>query len=455
MSGRFLSQEPTTISRLRTELAALVPLALPLIAGQLCAMGGGVVDTLLAGHLGRDILAAVALGQSMWSLLMVGGSLGLMMSMQPSVAQLDGAGRRAEVWPVVQQGILLGAGAGVLLAIVQVVLAPILAASMGLPARLLPDVRAYLYASAASLPAFGVLFACRGASEGMSVTRPSMLSALAGLLMVPVVGYPLMYGLGPIPRLAAFGSGLTLSVVTTIQAIGMVVWMYRARRTYPGLDRSRGGWRPDRRTIGALVRIGVPMGLMLAMEVGMFSASTLLIGRLGPVPVAAHSIALNVTSLLYMVPLGLSMAVTVRVGRAVGEGDRRGTRIAGLAGYALVALTQCVVVAINVLLGRPIAWLYTDDPSVVALTATLLLCAALFSLSDGLQGVSAAALRGMKDTRVPMLIAALAYWGIGLPCGAWLAIGCGYGAPGMWIGLTSGLSFAAVLLTVRFLRATG
>jgi MATE family multidrug resistance protein len=194
------------------------------------------------------------------------------------------------------------------------------------------------------------------------------------------------------------------------------------------------------------------MGISVLMESSLFVAVALAIGTLGEDVVAAHQVALNVAAVAFMVPLGLAMAITIRVGRAAGRGDVEGVRIAGRAGLLLVLATQCV--SSGLMLGLPhwIAGLYSNDAAVVGIAAQLLVLAGVFQFSDGIQVASNGALRGLKDTRVPMFITAFAYWLVGMPLGAWLAFGRGHGARGMWMGLIAGLSAAAILLFLRFRR---
>ena len=192
------------------------------------------------------------------------------------------------------------------------------------------------------------------------------------------------------------------------------------------------------------------MGFSVFMEGGLFIATALIIGSLGTIPTAAHQVAVNLASVTFMVPLGVAMATTVRVGNAVGRGDAAGLRWAGAAGYAITLITQAVS-ALILLFGAPwIATVWTSDAAVAALAVQLMLLAAAFQFSDGIQAASAGALRGMKDTRMPMLITVLAYWGLGMPMGYWLGIVHGQGAAGMWVGLIVGLTGAAVLLSWRF-----
>jgi MATE family multidrug resistance protein len=189
-------------------------------------------------------------------------------------------------------------------------------------------------------------------------------------------------------------------------------------------------------------------------EAGLFVAAALIIGKMGEDVVASHQVALNVASLFFMIPLGLAMAITVRVGNAVGRGDALGVRYAGLCGIGLTLVTQLFSAAVMISIPRLIASLYTRDPAVIALAVQLLLLAGLFQFSDGIQVASNGALRGLKDTRVPMAITLFAYWVIGMPVGWWLAFRADLGARGIWMGLIAALTMAALLLFVRFWRSS-
>jgi MATE family multidrug resistance protein len=263
-------------------------------------------------------------------------------------------------------------------------------------------------------------------------------------------GIPL---LGSWPAGGAEGAGFTNAVVFWLQALAYLGWVRFSGR-YPSTAWRRGAWVPDWRVLGRLLRVGAPIAVTIMLEVCMFSVATLMAGRFGAVAVAGHQIALMTSAVFFMVPLGLSLGVTVRVGHAVGQGNRAGIRRAGLAGFAVMAACQCVSCALMLTEARSIAGLFTDVPAVIGLGSTLLMLAAVFQFADGTQTVAMASLRGLQDTRVPMLLAMLAYWLLGVPLGAWLAFGRGLGVPGIWMGLMAGLTVAAVLLTTRFLRAT-
>jgi MATE family multidrug resistance protein len=300
-------------------------------------------------------------------------------------------------------------------------------------------------------PALALAFTCRGLSEGMSLTRPTMYFGFLGLVLLAPIGWVLMYGkFGLAPRGAA-GSGQATALVLWLQALLWLAWL-RWRPEYRFLGLFEAFAAPSPRAIGELLRVGVPMGVSIFMEASLFVAVALVLGRLGETTVAGHQIALNVSSVTFMLPLGLAMAITVRVGNAVGRGDADGVRHAGYVGIGLTLFTQAVSASLMLLLPATIAALYTREAPVAALAAQLLVLAGLFQFSDGIQVAANGALRGLKDTRVPMLVTGFAYWGIGMSCGYVLAFPLGFGARGMWMGLIAGLSVAAVLLFLRFHR---
>ncbi len=433
------------------EAAATLALATPLIVGQLFAMGTNVIDVMLAGHLGAHVLGAVAIGASIWSLALM-AMVGLMTALPPSIAQLDGAGRRDLVVPLFRDALLIALVAGVALMLALRWCGPALAASIGTPAALMGDVRGFLDAVAFAAPGTALYFACRGFSEGLSVTRTTMLvSGLGALLLLPI-GYLLMYGGFGLPGLGARGSGIANAIIFWMEGIAYAA-VVRFAPFYPGVVWG-GHRRIDPRAIAALLRLGVPMASSVLMEVGLFAGAGLIIGRLGAVTVAGHQIALNIASFAFMVPLGMSTAITVRVGNAVGRDDRSGVRRAGLTGVGLVLATQLCSCVVMLSVPGLIAALYTNDPAVASVASGLLFVAAVFQLSDGVQVAANGALRGIKDTRLPMLITAFAYWGVGMPVAWWLGFPYGMGARGVWIGFIAGLTIAAVLLLSRFVWLT-
>ncbi|HET8553830.1 MAG TPA: MATE family efflux transporter [Rhodanobacteraceae bacterium] len=435
--------------RVRRELAATVHLALPLIAAQLAAMGTNVVDTLLAGHMSAHVQAAVATGSGVWALVILAG-IGTMLAVPPTVAQLDGAGRRHEIGAIIRQALWIALALGVLLCLLVRRAEPLLDL-IGVVPELRHDVGDFLGAISWAAPALVGYFALRGLSEGLSMPRPSMYFSLAGLVVLAPLDWTLMYGEFGVPAMGALGSGIATAVTLWLEFIGFAVYIL-CHRNYRGLNLlERFDW-PRRKPIAELLHLGVPMAVSVLMEGGVFVAVALAIATLGVDQTAAHQVALNVSSVAFMIPLGLAMAITIRVGHAAGRGDGVAVRYAGFCGIALALVTQMVSASLMLGLPHAIARLYSNDEAVVALAAQLLVLAGIFQFSDGIQVASNGALRGLKDTRVPMFITAFAYWGVGMPVGWWLTFNHHLGARGMWMGLAAGLSAAAVMLFARFWR---
>jgi multidrug resistance protein, MATE family len=433
------------------EIGATVRLALPLILAQLAAIGSNVIDAVLAGHVGAHVLGAVAVGASIWSLAIVLG-IGMMMAVPPSISQLDGAGRRHEAGLVFHQAIWLALGMGVVLWFAVRHAEPLIKL-IGVSPGLYTDVGEFLRAISWGAPALTCYFALRGLSEGLSMTRPSMYFSLGGLVLLVPLGYIFMFGKLGLPPQGARGCGIATATVLWVEMLAFTVYV-ACHRNYRGLGLFKHFEWPNAQRIGALMHIGLPMAITLLAEGGLFVAAALLIGTMGEDMVASHQVALNVAALFFMIPLGLAMAITVRVGNAVGRGDPVGVRYAGFCGIGLTLVTQ--LVSAGLMLGFPhvIAGLYTHDKTVIALASQLLVLAGLFQFSDGIQVASNGALRGLKDTRVPMAITLFAYWMVGMPVGWWLAFHLGLGARGIWMGLIAGLSVAAVLLFARFWRSS-
>lgn len=436
--------------RVRRELGATVRLALPMIAAQLAAMGTNVVDTLLAGHVSAHVQAAVATGAGVWSLAILAG-IGTMMAVPATVAQLDGAGRRHEIGAIFRQALWIAGVLGVALGLLVRHAEPLLDL-IGVVPELRREVGSFLGAISWAAPALVGYFALRGLSEGLSLPRPSMFFSLAGLVVLAPLDWILMYGEFGVPPLGALGSGIATAVVVWLEFIGFAVYILR-HGNYRGLGLlERWDW-PRRKVIAELLYLGVPMAVSVLMEGGIFVAVALAIATLGVDQAAAHQVALNVSGVAFMVPLGLAMAITIRVGNAAGRQDAGAVRYAGFCGIALALITQMASASLMLGLPHVIARLYSNDATVVALAAQLLVLAGVFQFSDGIQVASNGALRGLKDTRVPMFITAFAYWGVGMPVGWWLTFEHHLGARGMWMGLVAGLSVAAVMLFTRFWRS--
>lgn len=445
MEGAFLP-------RVRREVAVLLRLAAPLVGGQLALMGLNFIDTVMAGQLGAPTLAAVAVGSSVWASVNL-FLLGTLMALPPFVAELDGAGRRRRIAPLARQALWVGLGLAAVAILVLAGFRPVLELLRVQP-EIVPIIQEYLRALCWGIPAWVVYLVMRFTSEGLGETRPILYLGLVGLPVNVFANWVLMFGNLGFPELGAVGAGYATAVVWTAEAVGMVLWV-ALRREYRGLHLLARLEAPRPRRIAELLRVGLPIAVMLFVEGSIFTAVALTMGSLGTEVAAGHQVAINFCAIIFMVPLGLSMAVTVRVGNALGRRDGDGIRFSAGVGVALALGWQLLAAAVMLLAPRTVARIYTPDPEVIRIAAGLLAVAALFQLSDGLQAIAAGALRGIKDTRLPMLIVVVSYWLVGLPSGLGLAFPGERGAKGLWIGLIAGLTTAALLLSLRFHRESG
>jgi MATE family, multidrug efflux pump len=439
-------------SRLRTEVAATARLAGPLIGAQLAYLGLSFIDTVMAGRLSAKALGAVAIGANSWSPLFL-LLLGVLMAVPPTVAQLDGAGRRGEIAPFARQALWVGLGVAVVVILAASHLAPVLRL-FRVEADLVPIAQGYLDALCWGVPALAVYLLARFVAEGMSEPRPILLIGLLGLPVNVFADWALMYGKLGLPALGAVGCGYATAAVWWCQAAAMGLYLglrprYRRLGLFARLEAPRAA------EIREVLRVGAPIAVALFSEISMFAVVALVLGSLGLAAVAAHQVALNFVALTFMVPLGFALGITVRVGNAAGRREPAALRFSAFVGTGMAMAAQVVSATLMLTVPRWVIAIYTDDPAVTAVAVQLLFLAALFQLSDGLQVSAAAALRGLKDTRAVMLITLVAYWGVGLPLGYALAFGGGLGARGMWMGLIGGLTVAALLLAGRFLVASG
>ena len=429
------------------EIAATARLAGPLIGGQLTMVGMNTVDTVMAGRLDAEALGGVALGSSVWASIML-FSTGVLMILAPSIAQAEGAGETGRVAPLTRQTLWVGLGLTVLAIAVAANMRPFLELLRVDPA-IVPGAVGYLRGLCWGVPAWAAYMVLRNMSEGLGATRPTLYFGLLGLAVNVPADWLLMYGRLGLPALGAAGCGYATAAVWWAQVAGMAIYVARHPR-YRRLELFARLEPPEREAIGRILALGLPVGVMWLMEVSMFTMAALLIGSMGTIMVGAHQVTINFAAITFMVPLGLSMASSVRVGRAVGRRDPPGVRRAARAGLALALGAQTVSASLMLLVPAAIARIYTSNPQIIAVVVQLLFLAAIFQISDGIQVSCSGILRGLNDTRVPMLITVVAYWLVGLPLGAVLGFRFGLDARGMWMGLIAGLTAAAILLALRY-----
>lgn len=438
------------VARTLTEWRTLAVLGGPILIAQLAQMANGVIDTVMAGNASAEDLAGVAIGSSLWSPLFL-LFMGLLSAMQPIISGHNGAGRQHRIMPVTWQGIYIALGCSILMILLLTNVRPVLAA-LGMDLSTANITLGYLKAFSFGVPALLVLMALRGLTDGLGHTRVVMLfSILAAAINLPL-NYIFIYGKFGVPAIGGVGCGWATAISVWLALIGLLVYL-GVSRVYRNFHLISNWHKPDQAGMGRLLHLGVPIGFTIFVEASMFAVIALFLVPLGPVVVAGHQIALNVTSLVFMVPLSLGMALTLRVSFLVGAQTPATAQLLARS-TLLLSLAIALVFASLLWLGNSaIAALYTQDESVRAVTRQLLLLAALFQIADVIQVTAISALRGYRDTRVPMLIMLLSFWAICLPLGYvltftdWLVPALG--APGFWIGLIVGLTVASILLTIR------
>ena len=431
------------------ENTVLWRLALPLMGAQIAQMGMGVLDAVMAGQYGATDLAGVALGGSVfWPVMIL--MMGLLQAVTPTVSQLHGAQRYAEIGEVIRQGLwmaLLGGAVGVVILHQIGALYALLDVDAAAAAISIPYLRMCSY----GLPALLCFFCLRFLADGTGFTRPALLISVSALILKAPLNYCLIYGKLGLPEMGGVGCGVAQAIIMWWQ-LAMILLVVTRKRF------ANTGWRqtftlPQWRHIKPLLVIGIPIGATLFAEMGLFSITTLLLGRFGSATVASHNIAMNLNGLLFMPALALGMAATIRIGHRIGSGEALAAQTTALcAMLSTVAVAAAGCVAIFIYRHEMVA-LYTSQPTVAGLSATLLLFVVVFLVFDAAQATAAGALRGYKDTRAPMVLALISYWGIGLPVECILGFGIGMDEPmgvyGFWVGLAVAVGAAAIALSTR------
>jgi MATE family multidrug resistance protein len=430
----------------KREAAGTLLLAGPLTVAQLLQMGMGFIDTVMAGRMGAAVLAAVGLGSSLWALMLL-GCIGAIMAISPLVAHLNGAGDEAAITGEFHQGLWVAILVGMVAVPITYGLAALLPL-LNVDPEIAPLASEYLKVSAWGMPGLCLYLAPRYLNEGLSNTKPVMLVQFL-LLPLNILGnYLFMYGGWGFPAMGAAGAALSTAIGLWLGAAMMFGYLRFGRR-FQSLALFSHFHAPHPREIWRILKLGLPIAIAIILEVGMFSTVAVLMGTLGKVEMAAHQIALNYAGLMFMLPLSISQAITIRVGHAAGAGDIQLAVARGWLGVVMSGGIMALSATLLLLFPDVIVAFYTNDPEVTAMAITLLFAAALFQFSDGLQVAGSGALRGLKDTAAPMMINMVAYWGVGFPVAWLIGIYWGIGPQGLWGGLVVGLTLAALLLNAR------
>ena len=435
------------LQALRQELPPMLRLAGPVVLTELGWMAMGIVDTMMVGRVSAAAIGGVGIGSAIFYTVAIFGA-GLLLGLDTLVSQAFGAGDLEDCHRSLLSGVYL-----------TLPLTPLLMAALWVAARLLPafgvrpevvaEAVPYLYAITWSVFPQVLFFGVRRYLQSMNLVMPVLFALLTANLINIAANWVLIFGHWGAPAMGSEGAGWATCasrVYMTVFLLGYV--FYYDRRQHVRLEHV--SWRPDRRRLRDLVRLGLPAALQMTGEVGVFAAAATLLGRLEKESLAAHQIAINMASLTFMVPLGISAAAAVRVGQGIGREDPAGAARAGWTALLLGATFMSLAGLCLWLLPRPILGLFTRDPAVVERGVPLLFVAALFQLFDGLQVVATGALRGAGDTHTAMITHLIAYWVVGLPLGWVLCFRQGYGAPGMWSGLCLALILAGIVLSTAW-----
>jgi MATE family multidrug resistance protein len=438
----------STPSRFAADARAICLLGLPLLGNNLSIMGMQFADTVMAGQLGARDLAALAVGVGYYHLFLLFG-LGVLMSVSPSVAHAYGAGNAPGVTRYCRQAWWLALGLAVLLVSGLWQVDRVLPA-LGIAPEILPTSVGYVHAMSFGMPALLGFLALRYTSEGMGRTKPIMFFGFLGLTANVIGNWIFMYGRFGMPRLGAVGCGVATALSEWLMFSAMFIYM-RRQRAYREFNFFARIDPPDWKVLRELTRIGAPIAGSVLAEGGLFVCAALMIGGMGATLTAGHQIALNYASFMFMVPLAISSATTIHVGHTLGRGDRERGRFVGMLGVCMCASVMALSAIAIVLFDHAIASLYTGDRAVREVATGLLLMAAIFQLSDGVQVGAQGALRGFKDTAIPMAMCIFSYWVIGFPLAYTFGVYNGGGPRYVWIGFIAGLTVSAVLLVSRYL----
>ncbi len=439
------------ISGFKSHFRKNILLALPVMLSHIGQVTVQTADNMMVGRVGKESLAAASFANSLFVLFLVFG-IGLSYSITPLTAQASGENDNDKLKKLLKHAIFLGGISGLALSLFIYFNTGYLSL-FDQPGHVVELATPYMTVIAISLLPFMLFQFMRQFIEGLGYTRQSMYITLLANVVNIGLNYILIFGKLGFPAMGLTGAGLATLISRILMALlmfGFVRFSHRFTDFWKRASAVRLQWA----VFLKMLRLGIPMALQLIFEVSAFSVTAIMIGWMGTTELAAHQIAINMASITYMAALGIASAATIRVGNQLGMKKYRMLREAAFTCFIMVTGFMAVMAVLLVLGRHFLPSLYVRNEDVQAVAASLLVVAALFQLSDGIQVVGLGALRGMSDVKRPTLITFIAYWGIGIPMGYWLGFHQKMGPVGIWTGLLIGLTIAAVLLFVRFNRQT-
>ena len=422
-------------------------LAYPVVVSQLGHMFTMVADSVMVGQLGAIPLAACALGNSILGIFMVSG-IGISQGITPLVAQENGKKNKSICGDYLEQGFIISLFSGIVLFALVALIAQRLN-WLGQPTEVAATAKNFLLIIGASLVPLMIFQNFRQFAEGLGYTKQAMWVSVMGNLLNIFFNFLLIYGWFGFPAYGLFGAGLGTFISRVFMAIGMAWFVNKSSIFKPYLAQFKIR-KPDFDKMKKIIKLGFPISLQYFFEVGAFSGAAIMVGWIGAKELAAHQIAINLAALTYMGASGVGVAATVKAAHAYGRRDFREIKLSAISSYHMVIFYMCVTAFIFLTCNKLLPWLYIQNQDVILIASQLLIMAAFFQISDGVQVVGAGILRGLSDVKIPTLITLIAYWGLGLPFGYVLGFTFNLGALGIWISLSISLTLAALMLYIRF-----
>lgn len=434
-----------------TQARPTLALALPIMAGQLSQMGIGLVDSAMVGHVSTLALAAAACAINVANIPTVFG-IGAMSGLSVRVAQAQGAGDDERTADLLRHGLWLSLWLGLAVSLLMLAAIPLLG-HLGQNPDVVRAAKPFFTLLALSVAPVIVGMAAKSFGDAMRTPWTPTLLFLSSIPLTGFLNWVFIYGHLGAPAMGLTGSGIATLLARLVSMVALLVWLFKSARfshVRPARWRGRLGAKQARE----LASVGLPTAFQVAVEVGAFAVGALIVGMLGETAFAAHQIAITCAGTMFMFPLGIAIATTVRIGNAVGARQLDTVRAIGVSSAIMGTCIMMVSGLMFWLLGHRIASVFVHDPKVIELAARLLVVASIFQLCDGVQSTMAGALRGLSDAFVPMVLCLVGYWVLAIPCGYLLAFKVGMGASGMWWGFAIGLLTVAVSLSRRFYLRT-
>jgi len=435
----------------RNHYSANFSLAYPIIIGQVGHVITGITDSIMVGNLGSDYLAAASFAHNIFILIFVFG-VGVSTGLTPLVGVAKGEENFRECSGLLSTGTIVGIAFGIILTLVILSVYPLLG-YMGQTEKVVELAEPYYLITAFSMLPGMLFLTFKQFTEGLSLTKPAMFFSISGNLLNIVLNYFLIYGIWIFPKFELNGAGWATLIARTYMGLAFGAFLF----TNPIFKRyinNIGKKYFSRTRMVAMLKLGIPIGLQLILEIAAFSFGAIMIGWLGAQALAAHQIAISLAGTTYLAAGGIASAATIRISTFIGAGNMVDMRRAGYSAFIMAGIFMITTAILFILLRNQLPLIFVNEYEVIRIASGLIIIASMFQLFDGTQVVGLGALRGLKDVKIPTLTALTAYWIIGIPVGYTLAFHFGYGANGVWFGYLTGLFVAAVLLFLRFVKVS-